>query len=161
MKAYIIGLALCFVFMIFTTYQSEYNLHQEQAFNLKFVAEEAAAGAAQYILLDQYTNGYLVFNKIESIKAIEYILHKNLKLSLELFPGTNSYFTQQIQYDIRFFDDSNTNFPYLYEDLINRFTLTISNPTVVIIVNAGKSRYKLIDNPPDVISIAAHEWKGR
>jgi len=88
-------------------------------------------------------------------------LHKNLKLSLELFPGTNSYFTQQIQYDIRFFDDSNTNFPYLYEDLINRFTLTISNPTVVIIVNAGKSRYKLIDNPPDVISIAAHEWKGR
>ncbi len=161
MKTYIVGVALFFVFMIFTTYQYEYNMHQEQVYSLKFVAEEVAAGAAQYILIDRYMDGYLVFNKKESIQAVEYILHKNLKLNLELFPGINSYWTQQIQYDIKFFDDSNTNFPYLYEDLINAFTLTITDPSVIITINAGAPRYKLINNPPDVISIAAHEWKGR
>lgn len=161
MKTYIIGIGLSFVFTLFTIYQYEYNLHQEQIFNLKFVAEEAAAGAAQYILLDYYTNGYLVFNQGESIKAVEYILHKNLNLSLELFPGTNSYFTEQISYDIKFFDDLNTNYPYLYEDFTYDFSLTITNPTVVILINAGKPSYKLIENLPNVISIAAHEWNER
>lgn len=161
MKSYIIGVALFFVFMIFTTYQYDYNMHQEQVYSLKFVAEEVVAGAAQYFLIDQYINGYLVFNKEQGILAVEYILQKNLKLNSDLFPGTNSYWVQQIQYDIKFFDDSNTNFPYLYEDIINSFTLTITNPTVVLTINAGKPRYKLIDNPPDVICIAAHEWKER
>ncbi|MGD9677610.1 MAG: hypothetical protein AB7V16_04460 [Vulcanibacillus sp.] len=161
MKAFIIGIALFFVFMIFTIYQYDYNFHQEQVYNLKFVAEEVAAGAAQYILIEDFTEGKLIFNQSESIKAVEYILQKNLKLNSNLFPESNSYWQEQINYEIKFFDDSNTAYPYLYEDVNKFITLTITDPTVVITINAGKPRYRLLDNPPIVISTAAHEWKGR
>ena len=117
--------------------------------------------AAQYILIEDYTDGKLIFNQSESTKAVEYILQKNLKLNSNLFPESNSYWQEQIHYEINFFDDSTTAYPYLYEDVNKFITLTITDPTVVITINVGKPRYRLLDNPPNVIRTAAHEWKGR
>lgn len=161
MKSYIVGIALFIVFMIFTFYQYDYNMYQEQVYNLKFVAEEAAAAAAQYVYVSKYAEGDLVFNYEEGILAAEYIISKNLKLDDNFFPKVNTYWQEQIKYNIYFFDDSNSTYPVLYEDIGTNFILTITEPTVVIKINAGKPRYKLINSLPDTITTSAHEWKGK
>lgn len=159
MKSYIIGTALFIVFMIFTFFQYDYNTHQEQLYNLKFVTEEAAAAAAQYIIDAEYANGNYTFNCDEGIIAAEYIISQNLKLDDNFFPKENSYWQEQIKYEIIFFDDSNTTYPALYENNNKTFALTVTQPTVIININAGKPNYIFINNSPDVISISAHEWK--
>ncbi|OEF99445.1 hypothetical protein BHF71_09035 [Vulcanibacillus modesticaldus] len=161
MKAYIIGVAMFVVFISFTIFQQDYNLYQEHLYNLKFVAEESAASAAQYIDVDNYAEGKIIFNRLEGIEAAEYLIIKQLKLDKNFMPLSNSYWHERIDYRINFFDESNSVFPFLYENSENNFVLTISNPTVVITINAGEPRYRLFNSLTDAIMIAVYEWKGR
>ncbi len=161
MKSFIIGLAMFIVSIGFTVFQQDYNLHQQHLYRLKFTAQEAAAAASQYYVKEEYGKGKFVFNQGEAIQAAEYIMAKQLKLDDFLLPQENSYWQEPVQYTIEFFDDANAAFPFLYEHDQDLFTLTITNPSVIITINAGNPRYRMLDNPPNCIRVAAHEWKDR
>lgn len=161
MKTFIMGTALFLISITFTVFQQDYNLHQQQIHNLKFTAEETTAAAAQYIVEIEYAEGRLVFNQVEGIKAAEYMIKKHLKVDDNFIPEDNSYWQEEITYVIEFFDDSNSTFPFLYEYNSTLFTLTITDPIVVITIDAGKPRYRILVNPPNAIRTAAHEWKSR
>ncbi len=159
MKSYIIGFSLFIVFAIFTTFQADYNKHQEQLHLLKYIAEESAAAAAQFTLSEHYKNGYLVFNQQEGDLAARRILKENMSLSNNLLPLRNYYWLEQIDYTVEYFDDLNTVYPYFLSKPNIGFEIFIREPTVIVTINAGRPDYSLTRSVSDVIVVAAHEWK--
>ena len=105
----------------------------------------------------------MIFNKTESIKAIEEVIKVHLNLDDNFMPLHNSYWTEKVTYKAYFYDDNNCTYPYLFTDDITGFSYVIRNPTVVVTINAGKARYSLsfIKSNSDNIRIAAHTWEGR
>jgi len=163
MKTYIVGVAVIILATSFLCFQFDYNLHQQQIHSLKFTCEEAAAAAAQFYIKEEYAEGYKVFNKEEGIKAAEHIIKSHLRLNDDFTPKADSYWTDRATYQIYFFDDSNTVYPALYEDDSSLFTVVITDPTVIVKINAGKGNYRIqnLKNISSSIQIAAHEWKER
>lgn len=159
MKELILAWALTIVCIMGLNIQGDTNMHQRQMAKLKFVCEEAAAGGAQFKDNVQYSQGNYVFNRIESKKAAEYYIKKNLNLDDSFNPIGNNYWTDKITYTIEFFDNSNTTFPYLYIHPSGAMVQVITEPTIVITINAGKPRYRNIKNVPMAFRVAAHSWK--
>jgi len=50
-----------------------------------------------------------------------------------------------------------------HEDDWTSYNTVISDPTVVVTINAGAARFrvKFLDTNPDIIRSSSHEWKGR
>lgn len=163
MKVFLIWMCLLVVDFMFLDFQDQYNRAERQSIRLKYIAEEAAAAAAQFYDYQEYALGRKVFNQAEGIRAAEAVIKNNLFLDNDFMPAENSYWTEQITYTIEFFDDSNTTYPYLYEHASSYFTLAIGDPTVIVTINAGKPRFPvyITSNPPDIFRTAAHEWKQR
>lgn len=159
MKSYIIGVSLFIVFAIFTTFQVDYNKHQEQRHLLKYFAEEAAAAAAQFTISTYYKDGYLVFNQSEGDLAARRVLKENMSLDENFLPFNNNYWMEQIDYMVYYCDDLNTDYPYKFNEQNIGFEILIKEPTVVVIINAGKAKYSLMKNIPDIVAVAAHEWQ--
>jgi hypothetical protein len=159
MKQFIVGLAIAILCTMSLCYTQDRNMHLRQLSKLKFVAEESAAAAAQYFDKVEYSEGRYVFNQVEGIKAAEYVMKYNLNLNDDFTPKSESYWTDKITYKIKFYDDLNTIYPFLYSD--GGIALTIGSPTVIVEINAGKTRYRLMSSPPIAVRTAAHEWKSR
>lgn len=161
MKSYIIGLALFILFMAFTIFQADYNRHQEQIQELKYIAEEVAAAAAQYIILNKYREGYLVFNQTAGDLAAFRMVQRNMELDTNLKPSLYSDWQGPITYNVDYYDDLNADYPH--ELLVAELgqVLTITAPTVVVTINGGRANYRFYQDPPDIIALAAHEWRGR
>jgi hypothetical protein len=162
MKSLIVGLALSILFVSFTIYQQDHNSYIRALESLKYVADECSASASLYFDKSEYAEGRMVFNQSEGIKAIEYILKKGLKLDDSLNPLPNTYWTEQVDYKVYFYDDSNSTFPFLFVDPDTSFTKTISEPTVIVTINAGKPRYRLsFITASDAIRSSSYEYEGR
>ncbi len=161
MKSYIIGIALFILFMFFTIFQSDYNRHQEQLQLLKYVAEEAAAAAAQYIIPNYYKEGYLVFNQTAGNLSANSVVRENMRLDSNLQPTLYSHWKEQISYMIDYYDDLNTEYPYELSRPEFNLVLMITAPTVIVTLNAGKADYRFYKEPPDILTLAAHEWQDR
>jgi hypothetical protein len=151
MKSYIIGISLFIVFVIFTNFQADYNKHQEQLHLLKFIAEESAAAAAQFISLTQYKDGYLVFNQAEGNRAARRVIENSMEVGY--------YWSEPVEYTINYFDDLNTDYPYIFSKNDIDVEIVVKEPTVVVAINAGPSKYGLTKSTPDITAVAAHEWK--
>ncbi len=128
---------------------------------LKFHIQEAAAAAAQYIELEDYGQGRMVFNQVEAVRAAEYVLQRNLHLNDDFSPDKHSYWQETVRYEIEFYDESNTSFPYLYEHDSNYFTLLLTDPTVIVTVDAGPSRLRLWNDSQGIVRTGAHTWQER
>lgn len=161
MKVFLIGMAMALVSMLFIVFQEEYNRFNRYLHKEKFTTEEVAAAASQYRYLSDYSEGRIVFNQPEAIKAAEYVLKKNLKLNEDFTPLDNSYWKDTISYTIEFFDDSNTTFPFLYEHDTNYFTLTLTDPTVIVTINLGSPDFSTFTNSHSFFRTAAHTWQER
>lgn len=163
MKYFIFGLAVILICTFFAVFQQDYNLHELQMDKVKFVAEEAAAAAAQYYSYQKYSDGIFVFTQSEGVKAAEYIIKTNLNLDNNFNPNPNNYWTDKITYQIQFLDDESVSFPYQYTDADTGRIETIVSPTVTVKINCGKARYRVpyIQIIPPSIRQAAHEWKNR
>lgn len=159
MKSYIIGLALFILFMVFTIFQADYNRHQEKLQQLKYIAEEAAAAAAQYIDSNQYRWGNLVFNQTAGNLAADRVIKKNMELDSELRPSLYSSWYEQVTYTIHYFDDLTVEFPYEFHDSDFQPVFAIGAPTVLVILNAGQANYRFYQGSPDILALAAHEWQ--
>ncbi|MGD9679239.1 MAG: hypothetical protein AB7V16_12935 [Vulcanibacillus sp.] len=143
MKSLIVGVALILLYTIFIIYQDDSNTYQRELERLKQVADECASSGALYFYENQYSEGYKVINQTETINAIEYILKYNLKLDDNFNPLSISYWKEHITYNAYFFDDSNTSFPFLYTDPYTGGQKLITEPSVVVIINAGYGDFRL------------------
>jgi len=163
MKVFIIGLAVVIVCTYFIVFQQDYNLNQLENMEVKFVAEEAAAAAAQYYDKLSFSNGIYKLNPIEGTKAAEYIIKKDLKLNDDFTPIADTYWTDRITYTIEYFDDTNTTYPLEYNNASISYTDTVVAPTVIVTINCGRAKYRVpyIINTQQNIRAAAHEFKPR
>ncbi len=162
MNTFIIRSALTIIQTIFIIFTYQNNIHNEQFNHLKFVTEEAAAGASQFLSLDKYGDGYVVFNEPEGIKAVEEIIKTNLKLDNALAPTDKTYWkSSHVKYDIVFFDDSNTIFPKVYNYTLpdgKQKEFLISGPSVIVSISPGKPKYSLF-HANENYRVAMYTWE--
>lgn len=163
MKVFIVAWAIVILYMSGLVFSEDNYNHERELIKLKYVSEEAAAAAAQYQDASYYKDGKFVFNETEGDKAAAYIIQQDLKLDNNFNPTSSSYWKQKVTYTVQYFDDSNTKYPYLYTDPKGVLNHVITSPTVVVSIDAGKARYRLISNEniPEAYRVAAHSWKDR
>lgn len=153
-------LVICsFLFAIYT----DMNLYGIKREELRFVCEELSATGSLFQDDMQYSNGLKVFNQTEANKAVAAQIKVLLGLNDSFAPLPTSYWTDIIKYRVYYFDDSNTVYPYLFVDADTSYSCTITEPTVVVTITAGKPRFRF---PAMVASVvckrsASHAWTGR
>jgi len=93
-------------------------------------------------------------------------------------PVPNSYWSKNIECKVYFYDDSGICKVYAngspereeaftygdsHTDDWTSYTIVISDPTVVVTINAGPGRFRLkfLDPLPDIIRSSSHEWEDR
>jgi hypothetical protein len=117
-------------------------------------------------------------NTEEGINAIKGQITSLLSVDNSLTPVDSSYWSEQIEYKVYFYDDSEICKVYFngsferevaftygstHEDDWTSYNIVISDPTVVVSINAGPARFrvKFLDLLQDIIRNSSHEWKGR
>ncbi|MCX7773196.1 MAG: hypothetical protein N2376_08820 [Clostridia bacterium] len=163
MKPFIVGAAALILALFCYSFNHDFGLNRHAVLELRTVCEEASVAGALFYDKSQYSSGRIVFNRQESIKAIEAEIKSMLQLDDDLNPTQESYWQNKITYKAYFYDDSNTTYPYLFVDPDTGFTHLIKTPTIIVTINAGEARYSLqfLKNGADNIRSAAHSWDGR
>lgn len=162
MKTLIVTIAITLLYAGFLVYQQDNNRYLREVENLKHAADEASASASLYLDASEFAQGRKVFNRTEGIIAIEFMLRSYLNLDEQLIPLDNTYWQDKITYVLTYFDESNTSFPVLFEDPLTGYVKTITEPTVIVTVNAGRPRYRLsFLSPNDAIRSSCYEHVGR
>ena len=161
MKEFIIGAALMVVFTITVIFQNDYNIHQEKEQELKAIAQEAAAAAAQYFSLEEYGNGFYKFNEEQGRLAAESVIEDGLALDDNLRPTDKSYWknTGQVTYDITFIDhDDYASFPQniKYDHPRGQLDFLLYGPSVIITIHTGNAHYSSISVTRDSHQIGMH-----
>lgn len=162
MKPFLLTLAMLILFSIFLTYQTDNNTYIRQLEKLKQVADECSASAGLFYDEDSYSKGMTIYNQEEGKKIIHYLIKTSLGLQDDLTSLSTSYWKESIQYEVQFFDHSNKTFPFMYSDAQNRFTKVITEPTIIVEINAGKPPFRLeFLQPKEAIRISAYEYLER
>jgi len=178
MKIFIITVAVVIVYSFTMVFAQDYRQAQRNSYRLKYVCEELSATGSAFYDLKDYSEGYTIFNTEDGIKAIKDQLINLLSVDDSLIPVDNSYWLEPIKYKVYFYDDSgvckvysNGSFEreeaFMYgnthKDDWTAYHTVISDPTVVVSVNAGQARFrvKFLDSMLDIIRSSSHEWEGR
>jgi len=177
-KIFIITVAVIILYSFTVVFTQDYRQVQRNSYRLKYVCEELSATGASFYDLEEYSEGYTIFNTGDGNKAIKEQITSLLSVDSGMIPIENSYWSKNIEYKIYFYDDSGickiyTNgsleseeaFTYgdLHEDDWTTYNTVISDPTVAVTINAGPGRFRLrfLDPLPDIIRSTSHEWKNR
>ena len=178
MKIFIITVAVVILYSFTVVFTQDYRQAQRNSYRLKYVCEELSATGASFFDREEYSEGYTIFNTDEGIMAIKDQMTNLLSVDSSMTPVPNSYWSKSIEYKVYFYDDSGickvyTNgspereeaFTYgdLHKDDWTPYNTVISDPTVVVTINAGPARFRLkfLDPLPDIIRSSSHEWKDR
>ena len=178
MKIFITALAVIVLYTFTITFTQDYRQAQRNSYRLKYACEELSASAATFYDMEQYSEGYTVFDTDQGIKAIEDQITNLLSVDGNRNPLLDSYWTSTLHYMVYFYDDSlvmrvytdgvftiskSFSYPYSHIDQWTNYNTIINSPTVVVTINAGAPRFrlKLSNNLPDVIRSASHVWEGR
>ena len=178
MKIFIITVAVVMLYSFTMVFTQDYRQAQTNSYRLKYVCEELSATGASFFDREKYSDGYTVFKTDEGINAIKDQLTNLLSVESSRAPVANSYWSKNIEYKVYFYDDSGickvyTNgspdrekaFTYgdLHKDDWTLYNVVISDPTVVVTINAGPGRFRLKFLGPllDIIRSSSHEWEER
>jgi hypothetical protein len=178
MKIFIITVAVVIVYSFTMVFAQDYRQAQRNSYRLKYVCEELSATGAAFYDLEDYSEGYTIFNSEEGIRAIKEQITSLLSVDSSLTPVDNSYWLEPIKYMVYFYDDSgvckvysNGSFEreeaFMYgsthKDDWTAYNTVISDPTIIVSINAGPARFrvKFLDLLPDIIRSSSHEWEGR
>jgi hypothetical protein len=178
MKIFIITVAVVIVYSFTMVFAQDYRQAQRNSYRLKYVCEELSATGAAFYDLEDYSEGYTIFNTGEGIKAIKDQLTNLLSVDGSLTPIDNSYWLEPIRYKVYFYDDSGVCKVYsngsfesegafvygeTHKDDWTAYNTVISDPTVVVSINAGQARFRLkfLDYIPDIIRSSSHKWEVR
>jgi len=176
-KIFVIAVAVFILYSFTVVFTQDYRQAQRNSYRLKYVCEELSATGASFFDREEYSEGYTIFNTEEGINVIKDQLTNLLSVDSSMAPVANSYWSKNMQYKVYFYDDSGickvyTNgspdreeaFTYsdLHKDDWTPYNTVISEPTVVVTINAGPGRFrsKFLDPLPDIIKSASHEWEG-
>jgi len=177
-KIFIITVAVVIVYSLTMVFAQDYRQAQRNSYRLKYVCEELSATGASFYDLEDYSEGYTIFNTEEGINAIKEQMTNLLSVDRSLTPADNSYWSENMEYKVYFYDDSvickvyfNGSFEreeaFIYgsahEDDWTSYNTVISDPIVVVTINAGPARFrvKFLELLPDIIRSSSHEWRGR
>jgi len=177
-KIFIITVAVVILYSFTVVFTQDYRQAQRNSYRLKYVCEELSATGASFFDREEYSEGYTIFNTGEGINAIKNQLTSLLSVDSGMTPVANSYWSKNIEYKVYFYDDSGTlkvytngnpgreeAFTYgdFHKDDWTLYSIVISDPTVVVTINAGPGRFRLkfLDPLPDIIRSSSHEWEGR
>jgi len=177
-KVFIITVAVVILYSFTVVFTQDYRQAQRNSYRLKYVCEELSATGASFFDREEYSEGYTIFDTEEGIKAIREQLTSLLSVDSNMAPVANSYWSENIEYKVYFYDDSGIckiyangslereeAFSYgdLHKDDWTSYNTVISDLTVVVTINAGPGRFRLkfLDTLPDIIRSASHEWKNR
>ena len=167
MKIFIITVAVLIVYSFTMVFAQDFRQAQRNSYRLKYVCEELSATAASFYDLEDYSEGYTIFNTEEGINAIKEQITSLLFVDSSSTPVDNSYWSKQMKYKVYFYDDSGIckvyfngsfereeAFTYgsVHEDDWISYNTVISDPTVVVSINAGPARFrvKFLDVIPDL-----------
>jgi len=177
-KIFIITIAVVILYSFTVVFTQDYRQAQRNSYRLKYVCEELSATGASFYDLEEYSKGYTIFNTGEGIRDIKEQIASILSIDSSMIPVENSYWSKGIEYKVYFYDDSGickvyTNgnlekeeaFAYgdLHKDDWTPYNTIISDPTVVVTINAGPGRFRLnfLDPLPDIIRSSSHKWEDR
>jgi len=175
-KIFIITVAVVILYSFTVVFTQDYRQAQRNSYRLKYVCEELSATGASFFDREEYSEGYTVFDTEEGIKAIREQLISFLSVDSDLAPLDNSYWSKNIEYKVYFYDDSGICKVYAngspereeaftygdqHKDDWTSYNTVISDPTVIVTINAGPGRFRLIflDPLPDIIRSASHKWE--
>ena len=178
MKVFIVTVAVVILYSFTLVFTEDYRQAQRNSYRLKYVCEELSSTGAAFYDQEKFGEGYTVFNTDEGIKAIKDQITKLLSVDSDLTPVANSYWSKNMEYKVYFYDDSGIckvynngilerEEPFSYgsehKDDWTSYNEVISDPTVVVTINAGPSRFrlKILDPIPDMIRSSSHEWEER
>jgi hypothetical protein len=177
-KIFIVTVAVVILYSFTMVFAQDYRQAQRNSYRLKYVCEELSATGASFYNLKDYSEGYTIFNTKEGINAIKDQLTSLLSIDSGMMPVENSYWSKKMQYKVYFYDDSGIckvyndgnfereeTFTYgdLHKDDWTLYNIVITDPTVVVTINAGPGRFrvKFLESLPDIIRSSSHEWEGR
>ena len=178
MKIFIITVAVIILYSFTVVFTQDYRQTQRNSYRLKYVCEELSCTGASFFDREEYSEGYTIFNTDEGINAIKDQLTSLLSVDSSMTPVPNSYWSKNMQYKVYFYDDSGIckvytngspdreeafNYGDLHKDDWTSYNTVISDPTVVVTINAGPGRFRLkfLDPLPDIIRSSSHEWEDR
>ena len=178
MKIFITTLAVIVLYSFIITFTQDYRQAQRNSYRLKYACEELSATAATFYDMEQYAEGYTVFDTNQGIKATKDQITDLLSVDRNGNPLSGSYWTGTLHYIVYFYDDSlimkvytdgeftsskSFSYPFSHEDRWTDYNTVITSPTVVVTTNAGTGRFrlKLFGDLPDVIRSASHVWEDR
>ena len=178
MKVFIVTVAVVILYSFIVVFALDYRQAQINSYCLKYVCEELSSTGASFYDQEKFGEGYTVFNTEEGIKAIGDQITSILSIDSSLAPVSNSYWSKNMEYMVYFYDDSlkrkvykdgylerEESFSYsqLHKDDWTSYDAVISDPTVVVTINAGPGRFrlKLVDPIPDIIRSSSHEWEAK
>jgi hypothetical protein len=162
MKILLMGVAVIIIAVFCLVTNTKMELLKRNYNYLEVVATEASCSGAMFLVSSEFSQGRLVFNQTECNKAVDYQIKSMLHLDDSY--NTNLYWIDQIQYEVLYFDDSNTVFPVQYSDPEVNIVKTIGDPTVIVKINAGDSPdiiSGLIPGLSNCIRVGAHEFETR
>lgn len=163
--------------ILFCIYQADMNLLLQKQEFLKYHADEAANTASLHFDEEKYADGLKVFNDSEANAALRDIVKANLKLNDDLSPLDNTYWVDNLSYTAYYYDDSlikreyrdgmlisETDFSYgeMFTDPKTGHSKLISEPTVIVTLNAGQPRVRLefLQGKVTVSQTSAYEYLG-
>jgi hypothetical protein len=179
MKPFIITVAVIILYSFTLVFNEDYRQAQRNSYRVKYACEELSASGALFYDQEEFGEGYTVFKTDEGMKAIKEQLPNLLSVNSDLSPKQNSYWTETINYKVYFYDDSRVcqvynngsferDFGFEYQDTHTddwtSYNTVISDPTVVVTINAGPGRFRgslVKDEVPDIIRSSSHEWEER
>ena len=178
MKIFITTLAVIVLYSFTITFTQDYRQAQRNNYRVKYACEELSATAATFYDKEQYSEGYTVFDTEQGMNAIKDQIISILSVNVDGNPINNSYWKDTLHYIVYFYDDSlimkvyedgefissrSFSYPYFHEDLWIEYNTIITDPTVVVTINAGNPgfRFNLFNNLSNIIRSSSHVWKDR
>jgi hypothetical protein len=157
MKSFLIGIATVFLYMIVLGLSFDTKMYLEQIKEVRFIAQEVSATSTLFLDLYDYSQGEIIFNEAEALKAIDAQVKELLKLDATGVPLDSSYWQEPAECLVYFYDDSkvcrvykngvlqNTypfEYPYLHQNAEYNHVQTVAAPIAIVNINAGKPRFR-------------------
>jgi len=174
MKQLIFGFAILILWTTFNVFQVDNNKYVRYQEELKYHADECSNTAILNYDPIEYAQGNKVFDTLKANEKVKEILKLNLELDDNLQPLPNSYWQESIDYYTYFFDDTGIkksyrngilqeqspfSFNFMFTEPVTGYSKLITEPTVVVTLDAGKPYYRLsFLNPSNVVRTSAYEY---
>lgn len=173
MKIYLVGIGILLILSFSFLFTVDSNQYIEQDSLLDNTVKDCANAAALYLDLEEYSEGFLVFNDSEGLAVIEDILSEKYGLDNDLV-SENNFLPNTFSYEVHYFDDSLYHRTYIDGSLSaeNSFSYgtlftdcrgverLIVYPTVIVQVNAGNADFQLnaLSGLDEMKSVSAYAY---